>query len=81
MQERNMPGSNKRMLERQAALEMEVQARAKAMVDAQRMKALDTVAAVASQGAQQAVGVVSVMDAKEMRLRARESGRRRRMGL
>lgn len=76
-----MPGSNKRMLERQAALEMEVQARAKAMVDAQRMKAQDTVAAVALQGAQQAVGVVSVMNAKETRLRARESGRHRRMGL
>jgi hypothetical protein len=82
MQERNVPGSNKRMIERQAALEMEVQARAQAMVDARRAEARDEVAATAAAlAARPGTGLVGVMDAKEMRLRARGSSSRRRMGL
>lgn len=82
LQERHVPGSNKRMLERQAALEMEVQARAKAMADARRAE-LAGQAAVAASGDKRDAGVVGVLGAKEKRQldKARGARGRRRIGM
>ena len=82
VQERNVPGSNKRMLERQAALEMEVQARAKAMADARRTE-LAGQAAAATGGDRRDSGVVGVLGAKEKRQldKARGARGRRRVGI
>jgi hypothetical protein len=80
VQERNVPGSNKRAIERRAAIEMDVQARAKAMADAKRAE--EQGLAKERQMGQRAANIVGVMSAKEKRKQERErGGNRRRVGI
>ena len=80
VQERNVPGGSKRAIERRAAIEMDVQARAKAMADAKRAE--EQGVARERQMGQSAASIVGVVSAKEKRKQERESGRTvRRLGL
>ena len=70
-----MPGANKRAIERMAAIEMDVQARAQAMADEKRAK--EQGVARQSELHKSAATIVGVMSAKEKRRLNREQGGRR----
>ena len=80
MQERNVPGSNKRAIERRAAIEMDVQARAKAMADEKRAQE-QGLAQARALGAS-ASNIVGVVSAKDKRKAERDrGGGQRRVGI